>query len=78
MPIEIDDFERNKPFGIKKGIPHLVMHNDIKTEDDQVFDNTDFIGYAHDDEPPDSHMGPTVDTKLDEEDIWDFPRNAFN
>lgn len=29
------------------------------------------------DDPPDSKLGPTVDNKLDEDDIWDFTRNSL-
>ncbi len=43
-----------------------------------MFEGSDFFGYAHDDDPDDSLLGPTVDSKLDEDDIWDFPLNSLN
>ena len=77
FPMEVDNLEREKPFKIKKGISHGVWWHDIKTEDDQQFDTADFFGYAHDDEPEDSLMGPTIDSKLDEDEICAFPRNSL-
>lgn len=32
-----DNFERAKPFNMKKGINHMTWAHDIKTDDDAVF-----------------------------------------
>ena len=34
FPIEIDNLERQKPFNIKKGVPHYTWWHDMRTEDD--------------------------------------------
>lgn len=55
----------------------MTWAHDIKTDDDAVFQEEDWIGSVHDEDPPDSNLGPATDYKIDEDMIWDFTRNSL-
>jgi len=49
----------------------------LKTDDESVFRDTDWLGSSHDEDPPDSNLGPAADERLEEDEIWNFPITSF-
>jgi hypothetical protein len=76
FPVIMDEFERRKPFS-EKGEKLSKWVPDILTDDETVPQFIDLIGSSHDEDPPDSNLGPAADERMDEEEIWNFTKNSI-
>ena len=75
--IEYDNWERFKPFKAKAGTAQSATPIIPIEDNDQKFFFYDLQGESLYTNPPDSNM-PSIDHGLDEENIWSFPKTAYN